>query len=174
MDAATAEALAWVQASPPAPCRHCGDLLHIVPDTAFDEWAWADEQGHCSAVDADLRCLEPWGGASGRLNWLSRGMTLLEKLRRTRKSEKTWPDAEVASWHQALVMEYVSLKMRAEGVLATTHMHWPAAHDPRPYTFALPEHCGWPVRIAPSGWRCRQCKLATDSIEGLDLRRAAA
>ena len=172
MDASTAEALAWALAAPQAPCRHCGDLLHIRANLNLDEWVWADEREHTSAVDADLRHLEPWGGAPGRLNWLSRGMDLLDGMKRTRGGEKTWLMPELAGWHYALVMEYVSLKMRAEGVLATTHVHQPEIQV-RPYAFPLPEHCGWPMRIAPSGWRCRQCPLAADSIEGLDIRRAA-
>lgn len=165
----TAAAVSWVTSGGTVPCRLCGDLLHCVPDTRLDEWKWAGPDGHYSATDADLRCLEPWGGAPGRLNWLARGQELLLKMQRTRKGEKTWPDDEVKGWYWALAMEYTSLKMRAEGVLATSHVHQPERDPDRgPLPGPVPYHCDWPMRLAPSGWRCRQCALATSQLAGLE------
>lgn len=175
-----AAAVARITGAPPAPCWLCGDMLQCVADLAFDEWAWADQDGHRSAVDADLRCLEPWGGASGRLKWLGDGQDLLRRLKRTRKGEKTWPDAEVEGWYWLLAMEYTSLKMRAEGVLATTHVHQPAR---QPWTcdarelamsYARPRpgvvyHCDVPAWLRPSGWYCRECKiLLTDETASFE------
>lgn len=174
VDEATAAAVAWVTSCPPVPCRWCGDPLQCVPDTRLDEWSWVGPDGHHSATDADLRFLEPWGGAYGRLNWLARGQELLLSMQRTRKGEKTWPVKDMEGWYWELAMEYTSLRIRAEGVLSTTHVHWPERDADRgPLPCPLPEHCGWPMRLAPSGWRCRQCTLATSQLAGLETREGA-
>jgi len=54
--------------------------------------------------------------------------------------------------------EYSMLKVRLE-TSATFHQHQ-ASSGPWPASQPVPEPCGWPGWLRPSGWQCRQCGAA--------------
>lgn len=132
----TAELVAAFLARPPVPCSLCGDAVHQVP--AGDEFTWADEAGSTSGVDADLRHL---GNPYAVLNELSE-LCLVKDL----------------PTFYAAAQQYSDLKVRlAEGGMYHQHQVFRTEHLVAWEHGEVPRHCGWPMRLAPSGWACRQC-----------------
>lgn len=139
------------------PCWLCGDVLHRVADTAADEWAWEDQDSKRFGTDSDLRHVRPSppGLAAGfpdcpdgRLAELAALMDSAHKHAKRKGVDLTW-----VYW--ACAREYSGLKVRLEA--GTFHQHQvrssdlPSRDGPPP-----PECCGWPMRLRPSGWHCRQ------------------
>lgn len=58
----------------------------------------------------------------------------------------------------AAAREYSALKVRLE-TGGTFHVHQPDGPGPV-HDGPVPEHCGWPGWLHPSGWQCRQCGAA--------------
>lgn len=132
-----------------AACRLCGDLLHRVADTSADVWAWADEDGSQSGLDADLRRL-PGGDPYTRLSVLASAMDAAMKAAGGPRGRK----ASLTSLYWATAREYSALKVRADS--GTHHVHQVCASDLAPYAGEVPRCCGWPGWLRPSGWQCRQ------------------
>lgn len=118
--------------APAVVCRLCGDALHrvAIPE---DEWGWADETGSIYGMDRSLRHLAP------------DPYTYLEGL--AERCRGGVPDAVAAEYHM--------LKVRLEVKGGTHHIHTPETVPA--YVGDVPEHCGWPAMLRPSGWQCRQC-----------------
>src|SRR6266568_2271485 len=132
--------------APPGVCIVCGQPVTKVANTVLDEWAWAGADGRTTGPMPDLAHLEPdphsyLAGLAGRM----------DAARAARK-------ASLTPLYWATAREYSALKTRLE-VGATFHQHiartapWPAG---KPVSWC----CGWPGRLRPSGWRCRQCGAA--------------
>lgn len=132
-------------------CVACRVPLHMVAAPG-DEWAWADPGGSTSGTDPDLAHLyDPAANPLGAVNpWdaLKRMSDALLAAHAVKRACLTWV-------HWRLAQEYSALKVRLDMGLPF-HVHRPEAspaYDGPP----PPEHCGWPMRLAPSGWRCRVC-----------------
>lgn len=130
----------------PVTCRFCPAVLHRVAIPELDEWGWADEQGQRFGDDPDLAHCgpDPWAYLNELGERCIRG-----------KGKKAVLDLAAAR-------EYSMLKVRLE-TGGTFHEHYPKpgaepAWDGPP----VPEHCGWPGWLRPSGWQCRQCGAALD------------
>lgn len=141
------------------PCWLCGDELHQAADERQDLYAWADGAGSTAGTDSDLRQLEQFGGAYKYLAWLASEMDRLHKLSRKRKDGYHWPDARTQAEYHARGREYSALKVRLE-FGGTFHIHQARASGTPDYQGTVPECCGWPAWLRPSGWQCRQCRQA--------------
>jgi hypothetical protein len=138
-------------ATPVVTCWLCGDPLHRIADTAADEYVWVDAAGYQHGTDADLRGLVcPATGEAdpdGRLAWLAAELT--RGSRQRRRAEHTW-------LYWARSREYSALKVRLD-TKGTFHVHQVATGDlPAWDGGPVPECCGWPMWLRPSGWHCRQ------------------
>jgi hypothetical protein len=139
-------------------CLLCPAVLHREADTTLDEWMWADETGHRFGTDADLAHVRPSpaGLAAGYQDcpdgrWAELRDQLAAAQRHTRRKgvEPTW-------LYWASAREYSALKVRLE-IGGTFHEHHPATASLPPWDGPPPpECCGWPMRLRPSGWHCRQ------------------
>ena len=125
-------------------CRHCPAQLHLAADTRLDEWVWHDESGSILGDDPDLPP-DPYG----RLAHLGEIQMAAHKQHKPGKSDLTW-----VFW--AAAREYSALKVRLD-FGGTWHTHYPREHGPALHDGLVPEHCGWPMWLRPSGWQCRQC-----------------
>lgn len=113
-------------------CRLCGDTLRRVALEEADEWGWADDTGSVCGLDRDLRNLTPTPYAYLR--------ALAER------HPRGMPDDVAAEYH--------ALRVRLE-LTGAHHVHTPETVPA--YVGYVPEHCGWPAMLRPSGWQCRQC-----------------
>ena len=133
-------------------CRHCPAGLHRVAIPG-DEWGWADETGARYGTDRDLLHVRPSpAGLTAGFGDSPDGR--LAELRAAMGAVKTTKRADLTWVYWAYAREYSALKVRLE-TGGTFHEHYPAeqpAYDGPP----PPVCCGWPMRLAPSGWRCRQ------------------
>lgn len=125
-------------------CRFCPAQLHQAANERLDEWVWLDEAGSPVGDDPDLPP-DPYGHLADLA-----GMCERAHRQSRRGAEPTW-------LYHAAVREYSSLKVRLE-FGGTFHTHRPL-HLPPPYPGPVPEHCGWPAWLRPSGWQCRQCHI---------------
>ena len=145
------EAILRILATPPQPCWLCGDQLHRIAVPELDEFGWADENGGRMGLDSDLRPL-PDGDPYARLQELDQTIMATHALPAVKRGK-----AELTPLFWARAREYSALKARMDfGGMYHTHQVRDSnrtAWDGPP----CPEHCGWPMRLAPSGWRCRQC-----------------
>jgi hypothetical protein len=132
------------------PCRHYGTPLHRAVNAAADVWGWADRGGRALGDDPDVARLEPDPYA-----YLT---ALGERITRLLSGPKARRDPAAAI---ALGGEYSSLKVRLD-MGGAFHTHYPAADDPDTYTGPrpVPECCGMPVMLRPSGWHCRRTGLS--------------
>lgn len=138
-----ADAIAAVLAEPPRRCRLCGTSIRHTPNEITGEWDWTDESGSTCGTAPDLADLydpdrNPLGAASP--------YDALSKL-----------SARITDGKAGLApgREYASLKIRiGDGPLH--HVHQPDSPGERP-AITVPEHCGSPARLRPSGWHCRRC-----------------
>lgn len=157
MTASAAELVAALLDWPPVPCSLCGDAVHRVKDPVLDEFTWVDDRGSSAAADMDLRHLQP--DPYAHLSWLGTEMDRLSKqAKRPKGGGYAWPNAQVEAEYHARGREYSSLKVRLD-MKGSLHQHqvFKTGHlQPWPYG-PVPDHCGWPMRLAPSGWVCRQC-----------------
>ena len=121
-------------------CVICGDPLHRVVDTNLDEWVWVGNDGTRFALDSDLRDLpmEPYA----YLTWVAEHC--FEGKGKDRKL------------NLARAQEYASLKIRLDS--GAYHEHKAALEDRPKHEGPVPEHCGMPMWLRPSGWYCRQCR----------------
>jgi hypothetical protein len=144
----------WELARPPVPCWLCGDLLHLIADEGTDEFEYEDEAGHRTGTDSDLRHLvAAYGSADARLALLRDRMDAAMKACGGPRGTR----ASLTPLYWAAAREYSALKVRLDSG-GTFHQHIPEPYsDPRPNPFPLPYHCGWPMRLRPSGWQCRRC-----------------
>lgn len=135
-------------------CLLCGDALHLVA-LPEDEYGWVDSTGSRTGVDADLR---RYGGDAGyaRLGWLFRTIREHQTSRRG-----TLPPVEYAR----LMGEYLGLSVRLDGSHATWHTHYPQRHAR--WAGEVPEHCGRPMWLRPSGWHCRNACGTVGPVEAL-------
>lgn len=133
-------------------CWLCGDALRRVARVDTDEFVWVDPDGKQTGTDSDLR---HWDNPYAHLAWL--GDELERAVRqRGKKSEPTW-----LYWRHAT--EYGALKVRLE-IGGTFHVH--QAGESEPFAGDVPECCGWPMWLRPSGWQCRQCKAKSPAEAG--------
>jgi len=139
------------------PCWLCGDAMHMVADTRFDEFTWADDGGSKTGIASDLRQLEEHGGAYAYLAWLSGELERLSGLSRKRKDGYHWPDERTEAEYFARGREYSALKVRLE-MGGTFHVHQVMASDIPPYCGPDVRCCEYPAWLRPSGWQCRQCR----------------
>lgn len=151
----TATEASWVLAQHAA-CTECGTQLHrtAVPG---DEWGWADEAGAAYGPASDLAFLfDPaanWLRMSDPYAYLARLGELCTEATSVKQRETTW-------LYERTIREYTSLKVRLD-MGGYSHLHAPERTSlPEVFPYEVPEHCGWPMRLAPSGWRCRQCPHA--------------
>lgn len=136
--------LTWCE--PPSPTRHrqiircylCGDRLHKIAHAPTDEYHWADQDGSLTGLDTDLRPLVD-GNPYARL------AVLAETMERTNYRD-----------HRA-AQEYITLATRMN-FTGMHHVHHVASRDLHPYVGDVPEHCGMPMWLRPSGWHCRECR----------------
>jgi hypothetical protein len=123
-------------------CQLCGDPLHPVANERTDTFIWVDASGSQTGVDADLRQL-PGGDPFARLD------VLTDRLKASRYRDS------------AAAAEYSALTIRLGGTggaaARTHHEHWAPVSEPM-YTGLVPECCGWPAWLRPSGWQCRRCR----------------
>jgi hypothetical protein len=122
-----------VRAAAPGPvCRCCPARLVRVADPRTDTWLWADESGSCTGTDGDLAHIPDPHGHLADLDRMARA----GDMRAGR--------------------EYAALSIRL--TTGYHHEHYPAdlAGLP-PHEGPVPEHCGWPAWLRPSGWQCRRC-----------------
>jgi hypothetical protein len=145
---------------PPFTCVICLAPLHRIPHRGgLDEWQWADAQGSPSRIDPDLVHLyDPQlnpVGATDPYDALNKLAALMDTAGAARKACLTW-----VYWQAA--REYSALKTRLD-VSATFHQHEVSPATPAPHHGPVPRHCGQPMRLAPSGWRCRACNERTDA-----------
>jgi hypothetical protein len=127
-------------------CWLCGDELHQVADHRLDDFVWVDATGMRYGDDADLRHLP--GGPDARLVWLRNQMNRATNAQRGKRAEHTW-----LYWARA--REYTALLVRLNS--GTWHTHQVRASELPPWDGPpVPEHCGWPMWLRPSGWHCRQ------------------
>jgi hypothetical protein len=147
----TQKLVAALLGRPPVPCSLCGDPVHQVSDLKLDEFAWVDAHGSRSGTDTDLRHLTP--DPYAHLKWLAdefgtsaKGKTVAMPIGRAR--------------------EYSMLKVRLE-MSGTSHQHQVfKGKDLQPWPYGPPPvHCAWPMRLAPSGWVCRQCPFRGAGVE---------
>ncbi len=137
-----------------AVCEVCGAALTRVADETADEWVWADAGGQRSGADPDLAHLyDPAANPLGAVNpsdALARMAALLDTGHKAVMAGK----AGRTPLYWRVAREYSALKVWLDSG-GTFHQHY-ALHG-EPYQGDVPEHCGWPMRLTPSGWRCRQC-----------------
>ena len=126
-------------------CRHCPAELHLAADTQQDEWVWHDVHGRMTGSDPGLPA-DPYGYIAD----LGEAIMAAHKAHRPGKAEFTG-----VFW--AAGREYSMLKVRLE-TGGTWHTHSPREHGPALHQGPVPEHCGWPMWLRPSGWQCRQCR----------------
>jgi hypothetical protein len=122
----------------------CPAVLHRVAIPELDEWGCADDAGSRFGDDPDLAHCgpDPWAYLNELGERCIRG------------------EGKKAVLDLAAAREYSALKVRLE-TGGTFHQHYPKpgaepAWDGPP----VPEHCGWPGWLRPSGWQCRQCGAA--------------
>ena len=120
-------------------CRFCKAPLHRAADLVTDEFVWVDEHGHQTGDDPDVADLKPDPYAC---------LAALGERCVTGKDRKTALDLAAAR-------EYSALKVRLE-TGGSFHVHQPDSPGPV-HDGPVPEHCGWPGWLRPSGWQCRQC-----------------
>lgn len=137
-------------------CALCGEPLHRIADNRLDEFIWVGRDGKPYGNDSDLaRLFDPARNPLGvsdpydALSKMADRLNRADKARRTCRTRLYWQIAR----------EYSALKVRLE-MAGTFHQHWTS--ETPPYTGEVPEHCGWPMWLRPSGWQCRQCKERKD------------
>jgi len=150
LDEATQAAIVAVTAQQ-GNCWLCGDPVRQV--AAGDEWAWAGPDGKTTGTDTDLRPLcaegsDPYAHLARLAAGMDAAMTACGGPRGTR--------ASLTPLYWAAAREYASLKVRLD-TGGTFHQHAVTAQHHTGHRGPLPYHCAWPMRLAPSGWACRQC-----------------
>ena len=148
-------------------CRLCGAALHMAPDHRVDEYSWQDERGRTLGDDPDVAHLQP--DPYAYLAALAADLARAQKV--TRKGVgHTW-----LYWRKA--REYSALKVRLE-TGGTFHVHWagssPIDHSAAGHQPQVPEHCGWPMWLRPSGWHCRQGCGHVQAATGADAEKVLA
>lgn len=126
-------------------CRLCGDQLHLTA-VPGDEYGWVDASGHQMGLHADLRHYGGPGAGYERLGWL---FATIREHQSSRRGTLT------PAQYDALMTEYVGLAVRLDGMHSQWHVHYPGEHEP--WEGAVPDHCGRPMWLRPSGWHCRVC-----------------
>jgi hypothetical protein len=58
------------------------------------------------------------------------------------------------------------------GAFGHEHRHDLNAPPRRDQPIDVPEHCGWPMRLTPTGWACRRCPHRGAAFDGLALLAA--
>jgi len=149
---------------PVVACWLCGDPLHRMADTRVDEYVWVDAAGYQHGTDSDLRGLVcPATGevsAYARLEWLRDELDRGTRQAK-RRAQHTW-----LYWARA--KEYSALTVRLD-TAGTFHVHQARPGDlPAWDGEPVPECCGWPMWLRPSGWHCRQGCGATITRGGND------
>lgn len=146
LEAAWQVPAAWLDTTAETACALCPALLHRAPVPGADEWGWADRDGRACGDDPDVAHLLPdpyaYLAALGE-----RAMALMTGPKRQR-------DLAAAT---VVMGEYSALKVRLD-LGGTFHQHHPGAGRAPFYAGpAVPECCGWPALLRPSGFTCRQC-----------------
>ena len=121
----------------PVKCRFCQVPLQKAADRKADEFVWVDARGRQTGPDPDLAHLKPDPYAY----LAALGERVVTGTGRGRRVD------------HAAGREYSALKVRLES--GTWHTHWPDGPGPR-HPGPVPECCGWPALLRPSGWYCRQ------------------
>jgi hypothetical protein len=150
LDEATQTAIKAVAAQA-GMCWLCGDPVCCVPHG--DEWAWAGPDGKTTGTDTGLRPFyaagsDPYAHLARMAERMDAAMTACGGPRGKR--------ASLTPLYWAAAREYSALKVRLETGL-TFHQHQVHASRGPGNCGPLPGHCGWPMRLTPSGWACRQC-----------------
>ena len=126
----------------------CGARLEYRPHG--DEWAWLDEQGSAYAIlplpvrlsDAETVDIATAYGYARLTDIAGVGDPRAETL-----------------LHIRTMLQFVAL----------THRHRPLAEVWIERPIEVPEHCAWPMRLAPDRWQCRQCMASEPLAWSLDF-----
>jgi hypothetical protein len=118
-------------------CRLCDVPLFRTADQVSDEFTWTDLAGHRDGANT-------WLGADphGRLADL-KARLLAE------------PGDLVTAREYSALMTQVDFG-------GTIHEHRP--HEVPAFSGTVPDHCGWPARLRPSGWQCRACGAGLGAV----------